>query len=151
MLVVPRIDCRATVTLNIGLGGSIAWGKYKQQNSKHGEVLTFVDRMNAPYKVASIIEQVALLSIDDHVLYRIVQSNTETTVVVKFTADIRTIHGKVFQLSEDLKQDCIAMYVHNDVNGGKGCLLGRYSYVWGVFKDEYFIQLGDTDNDYKTH
>lgn len=151
MLVIPKIDECVTVTLNIGLNGSSAWGKYKQANFEHGDILTFIDRMNAPYKVASIIEQVAKLSTDDRVLYRIVQSKTEATVVVKFNANLHTIHSAVCTLSDSLKQDCIAMYVHNDTNGGKGCLLGRYNYVWGEFNDDYFIHLGECSEDYKTY
>lgn len=165
MLIVPKVNLNVTVTLNIGLGGSIAWGKYKKANAEHGEVKTLVDILDTPYRIARILERVKQLAytprsqrdvmcapygaiLDDHdvdIKWRTVQSDNEMTLVVKFEAEARFIIGQVFSLAEELKQDCIAVWIHNDVNGGIGQLIGRYNYVWsgGYFNPEYFIQLND--------
>ena len=129
------------VTLNIGLADSLNWGGYK--NHHRGVIVpNLVDILQAPYKYALVLEKVRKLSIDeDAVAYSIAQSGTEQTLVVHFKAISRDIVGQVWALSEELKQDCIALWIHNDVNGGCGQLIGRYNYVWSDFKREYFIQL----------
>lgn len=162
MLIVPKINPNVTVTLNIGLGGSIAWGKYKKANAEHGDIKTLVDILDTPHRIARIIERVQHIAycpnrvydpnaygmVNDivdgvDIKYRIVQSDSEATLVVKFEAVARDIIGHVFNLSEALKQDCIAVWIHNDTNGGIGQLIGRYNYVWsgGYFNPEYFIHL----------
>lgn len=165
MLIVPKINRNVTVTLNIGLGSSIAWGKYKKANAKHGEVKSLVDILDQPYRIARILERVKQLAYNPHdqrdyalcspigisddfsanIKWRVVQSDSEMTLVIKFEAEARFIIGQVFSLAEELKQDCIAVWIHNDVNGGIGQLIGRYNYVWsgGYFNPEYFIQLSD--------
>lgn len=144
MLHVPNVPHAATVTLNIGLGGSIAWGKYKQYNANHGALNNLVNVLDAPYRVAKILDDVqdiALVNDRDSIQYRIVESNSELTLVVKFNAMTRTIMGDVWKLSDKLQQDCIAVWVHNDDNGGCGQLVGRYNFVWGYFNPEFFIHL----------
>lgn len=166
MLIVPKINPNVTVTLNIGLATSLNWGGYKAQDSNHGKVQTLVDVLDAPHRIARIIEDVRDLAYhpavynsylqqcqpygidyghDDmrEVKYKVVQSGTEATLVVQFEAVARDIIGQVFALAEKYKQDCIAVWIHNDVNGGIGQLIGRYNYVWsgGYFNPEYFIHL----------
>lgn len=145
MLAVPNVPNIVTVTLNIGLGGSIAWGKYKRDNANHGTVNNLVDVLDAPYRVARILDDVkdiALVSDKYSIKYRVVESNSELTLVVQFNASSRTIIGNCWNLSEKLRQDCIAVWIHNNVNGGCGQLIGRYNYVWGHFDPQYFIHLG---------
>lgn len=160
MLIVPKINPNVTVTLNIGLAKSLNWGGYKAQEANHGKVQTLVDVLDAPHRIARIIEDVRDLAYNPHshhcqpygidyghdareVKYKVVQSGTEATLVVQFEAVARDIIGQVFSLSEKYKQDCIAVWIHNDVNGGIGQLIGRYNYVWsgGYFNPEYFIHL----------
>lgn len=164
MLIVPKINPNVTVTLNIGLAASLNWGGYKAQAASHGKVQTLVDVMDAPHRIARIIEDVRGLAYNPNgqafyqqcqpygidyghdtreVKYKVVQSGTEATLVVQFEAVARDIIGQVFALSEKYKQDCIAVWIHNDVNGGIGQLIGRYNYVWsgGYFNPEYFIHL----------
>lgn len=141
MLKIPNVNTTASVTLNIGLNGSIAFGKYKHENAEQSPVLTIADVLNAPYKAACIIDKLGFLNVGDDLQYRVAQSNSEATLVVKLQADTRNIIAQVFELSELLQQDCIAVWIHNDNNGGKGQLIGRYHYVWGEFNPEYFIHL----------
>jgi hypothetical protein len=164
MLIVPKINPNVTVTLNIGLAKSLNWGGYKAQEANHGKVQTLVDVLDAPHRIARIIEDIRDLAYHPHnhypqpcqpygidyghddvreVKYKVVQSGTEATLVVQFEAVARDIIGQVFALSEKYKQDCIAVWLHNDVNGGIGQLIGRYNYVWsgGYFNPEYFIHL----------
>lgn len=163
MLNVPKINPNVTVTLNIGLSESLNWGGYKAQEANHGKVQTLVDVLDAPHRIARIIEDVRDLAYNPYgqhtnscqsygidyghdsreVKYKVVQSATEATLVVQFEAVAREIIGQVFALAEKYHQDCIAVWLHNDVNGGVGQLIGRYNYVWsgGYFNPEYFIHL----------
>lgn len=166
MLIVPKVNPNVTVTLNIGLGESIAWGKYKKENAEHGPVQSLVDILDTPHRVARILERIQGMAYNPnhhhgphlphnsygidyghHVLpnvnWRTVQVGNEMTLVVKFEAVARDIIGQVFYLAEELKQDCIAVWIHNDTNGGIGQLIGRYNYVWsgGYFNPEYFVHL----------
>lgn len=161
-LIVPKTNPNVLVTLNIGLNGSIAWGKYKHENYEHGQVRNLVDILDTPYRVARILEQIRNIAYrvysqphnpygihdqdEPNIQYRVVQSETEATLVVQFEANAREIIGQVFYLAEFLKQDCIAVWIHNDTNGGIGQLIGRYNYVWsgGYFNPEYFIHLEDS-------
>lgn len=156
-LVVPKTNPNVLVTLNIGLNGGIAWGKYKHENYEHGSVRTLVDILDTPYRVARILEQVKgmayqqqhffcgspVTQYEPDIRYRVAQSNTEATLVVQFEGVARDVISQVFALAEFLKQDCIAVWIHNDTNGGIGQLIGRYNYVWdgGYFNPEYFIHL----------
>lgn len=164
MLTVPKTNPNITVTLNIGLAESLNWGGYKSHDANHGKVQTLVDVLDAPHRIARIIEDVRDLAYNPNgqayyqqcqpygidyghdnseVKYKVVQSGTEATLVVQFEAVARDIIGQVFALAEKYKQDCIAVWLHNDVNGGIGQLIGRYNYVWsgGYFNSEYFIHL----------
>lgn len=141
-LIVPVVHPNIQVTLNIGLGTSIAWGNYKRADANHYPVLSLVDILDTPYRIARILERIQDITTDlDSVRYRTVQSNSEMTLVVQFDAVGRELMGQVFTLAERLQQDCIAVWVHNQVNGGFGQLIGRYNYVWGAFNPEYFIHL----------
>lgn len=164
MLIVPKVNPNVTVTLNIGLGESIAWGKYKKENAEHGPVCSLVDILDTPHRIARILERVQSMAYNPHhghlqpcqpygidygnhvlpnVSWRTVQVGAEMTLVVKFEAVARDIIGQVFYLAEELKQDCIAVWIHNDTNGGIGQLIGRYNYVWsgGYFNPDYFVHL----------
>lgn len=163
MLKVPTTNPNVTVTLNIGLNGSIAWGKYKHENYEHSPVTNLVDILDTPHRVARILERLQQIaynpSIAAHmrqsygyahvdadlpeIKFRVAQSSTEATLVVQFEANAREIIGQVFALAEWLKQDCIAVWIHNPNGGGQGQLIGRYNYVWagGYFNPEYFIHL----------
>lgn len=144
MLHVPNVPNSSTVTLNIGLGGSIAWGKYKQDNANHGTLNNLVNVLDAPYRVARILEWLGTIALGtdaSSIKYRIVESNSELTLVVQLDVASRTMMGDFWKLSETLRQDCIAVWVHNSVNGGIGQLIGRYNFVWGYFNPEYFIHL----------
>lgn len=144
MLHVASIPSISVVTLNIGLASSLNWGGYKSHGLSvlHKGQPNLVDILEAPYKYAKLLERVRELSIDpDAVQWSVVQSGSEPTLVVKFKAVSRDIVGQAFALSEELKQDCVALWIHNDVNGGIGQLIGRYNYVWGEFKSEYFIHI----------
>lgn len=166
MLKVTPVNPNVTVTLNIGLAASLNWGGYKAHTAQHGPVLSLVDVLDAPHRIARIVEMVRQYAyspsnfnsycapqplqsygidyghVDDReVRYKIVQSDSEPTLVVQFEAVGRHIIGQVFDLAERLKQDAIAVWIHNDTNGGIGQLIGRYNYVWGEFKDEYFIHI----------
>uniref|UniRef100_A0AAU8KUX3 Uncharacterized protein n=2 Tax=unclassified bacterial viruses TaxID=12333 RepID=A0AAU8KUX3_9VIRU len=154
------------VTLNIGLASSLNWGGYKAHTAKHGEVLTLIDVLDAPHRIARIVEMVRNITFspsgytnqpcpyqlqpygidyghedDRQVKFKLVESGTEPTLVVQFEAVGREIIGQVFALAEELKQDAIAVWIHNDVNGGIGQLIGRYNYVWGDFNEEYFVHI----------
>ncbi|HCH8419237.1 TPA: hypothetical protein NNR24_004459 [Salmonella enterica] len=152
------------VTLNIGLTSSLNWGGYKAHTAKHGEVLTLVDVLDVPHRIARIVERVKQITYspnnyhkagyplqpygidyghedDRQVKFKLVESGTEPTLVVQFEAVGREIIGQVFALAEELKQDAIAVWIHNDVNGGIGQLIGRYNYVWGEFNEEYFVHI----------
>lgn len=164
MLTIGKINPNVTVTLNIGLNASLNWGGYKAHIAQHGTVNTLVDVLDAPHRIARIIEAVKHLTYNPNcgsscgvpintygidygnddgrdIKYKIVQSETEATLVVQFEAVGRDIVGQVFGLANVFKQDCIALWIHNDVNSGIGQLIGRYNYVWGDFKNEYFIHI----------
>lgn len=135
----PVISNEARVTLNIGLGGSTAYGKYKKLNLEYSPQRNLVDILNAPYKVATVLEQVRDVLGVEEFTYTVAQSSSEATLVIELTCDVRKVLGNAFALSEVLAQDCIAVWVHNDINGGVGQLMGRYHYVWGEFNKDYFI------------
>lgn len=139
---VPTIKTTVRCTLNIGLGSAVAYGKYKSVNFEHGPHLTLTDILETPYKAAHIIDKIVNMgtTVEPETLrYKVCQSDTEATLVVEFTAIAREIIGQVFYLSDILAQDCIAVWLHNDVNGGIGQLIGRYNYVWRKFDTKYFI------------
>lgn len=162
MLNVTKTNPNVTVTLNIGLNASLNWGGYKACSAVHSPVSTLVDVLDAPHRIARVIEAVKSIAYNPKcgsawavqsscgidyghderdVKYKIVQSKTEATLVVQFEAVGRDIVGQVFGLADMFKQDCIALWIHNDTNGGIGQLIGRYNYVWGEFNNDYFIHI----------
>jgi hypothetical protein len=160
-LKVPVVAHNVEVTLNIGLGKALAWGGYK--STEHFvPSSTLVDQLNLPHRVYRVIDMLKPFVVGAYethdqlyprapiewevpkgsITYRVISTDDqEPTLAVRFKAVSREIIGQVFQLAEQLKQDCIAVWVHNNVNGGRGQLIGRYNYVWGEFKNEYFIHV----------
>lgn len=165
MLITPKINPNVLVTLNIGLASSLNWGGYKAQTAQHSTVSTLADILDAPHRIARVIEHVRHLAYNPNagsswgqpvaqgidyghddgreVKYKIVQSETEATLVVQFEAVGREIIGQCFALADHFKQDCIAVWIHNADGDrtGTGQLIGRYNYVWGEFNNDYFIHL----------
>ena len=71
----------------------------------------------------------------------IARSATEKTVVAQYT-DVQAVLGKLYLLTHDLGQDCIAYSVQaEDGTALGGALVGAYAHEWnyGVFNEEYFI------------
>lgn len=143
-LIMPKMATLTDITLNIGLGGSSAYRKYKRPNAEHIACPDLLEAIKRPYKIVAILDHVksVLCLKDDSVLkYSISQSESEATLVVHITnVDLWSVDRYVSTLSDVLEQDCIALWVHNDTSeGGYGKLLGRYNYVWGEFNPDYFI------------
>ena len=68
------------------------------------------------------------------------QSATEETIVAQYT-DVTAVLQKLYQLAQDLQQDCIAYAVQDyDVMLG-GALVGEYAHEWnyGLFDAGYFL------------
>ena len=73
----------------------------------------------------------------------IARSNTEKTVVAQYnTNNVKEVLQELYQLAQDLQQDCIA-YSVQDADGVMlgGALVGKYAHEWnfGAFDEEYFI------------
>ena len=72
---------------------------------------------------------------------RMAQSATEETIVVQYN-NVEAVLQALYQIAQDLQQDCIAYSVQDD-NGVTigGALVGKYAHAWnyGVFNEEYFI------------
>ena len=68
------------------------------------------------------------------------QSATEETIVAQYT-DVTAVLQKLYQLAQDLQQDCIAYAVCTDGVMIGGALVGAYAHEWnyGVFDEAYFI------------
>ena len=72
---------------------------------------------------------------------RMAQSATEETIVVQYT-DVQAVLQELYQLAQDLQQDCIAYQIKDyDVIIG-GALVGEYAHEWnyGIFVEDYFLQ-----------
>lgn len=69
------------------------------------------------------------------------QSATEKTVVAQYT-NVEHVLDMLFWLAHELKQDCIAYRVQDDVTVLGGALVGKYAHEWnhGIFNEAYFIQ-----------
>ncbi len=65
---------------------------------------------------------------------RIVQSNTEPTLVVRIDAPLNA--AEAYALCAAFDQDCIAQ----SADGISGALLGPNAAQWGSFNPSYFIQ-----------
>lgn len=67
---------------------------------------------------------------------RLQQSNTELTMVAQFQSEAADFERLVYNLSDTLQQDCIAV-LNTETNEGK--LIGHKAAEWGAFNPEYFI------------
>ena len=73
----------------------------------------------------------------------VAQSATEQTVVVQYS-NVEAVLSRLFLLSHELQQDCIAYTIQDDdANVLGGALVGRYAHEWnyGIFNEEYFLPL----------
>ena len=71
----------------------------------------------------------------------LLESDTEPTLVAEVAtwfATPLTVLQRLYQVSEDLDQDCIAVY--RGLTGG-GALVGPRADAWGPFNPEYFLLL----------
>ena len=71
----------------------------------------------------------------------IARSATEKTVVAQYT-NVQGVLQELYELAQDLQQDCIAYSVQGeDGNALGGALVGKYAHEWnyGVFDAGYFI------------
>lgn len=71
----------------------------------------------------------------------VVQSDTEPTLVCEvmpMTADRGIVLQHLYQIAEDLEQDCIAVY---SPTTGKGVLIGPDAKAWGKFNPHFFFTL----------
>ena len=66
-------------------------------------------------------------------------SATEQTVVVSY-AKAESVLYKLFPLSHELQQDCIAYRIQDGDAVIGGALVGKYAHEWsyGIFNEEYF-------------
>lgn len=70
----------------------------------------------------------------------LLESDTEPTLVVEVSTGFATtlaVLQLLYQVSEELKQDCIAVY--RGLTGG--ALVGPRADAWGPFNPEYFLLL----------
>lgn len=73
--------------------------------------------------------------------WSVVQSDTEPTLVCEampMTTDRGIVLQHLYQIAEDLEQDCIAVY---SPTTGKGVLIGPDAQAWGKFNPAYFFTL----------
>ena len=73
----------------------------------------------------------------------VAQSATEQTVVVQYT-NAESVLYKLFLLSHELQQDCIAYTIQDDDgNVLGGALVGKYAHEWnyGIFNEGYFLYM----------
>ena len=70
----------------------------------------------------------------------IARSSTEKTVVAQYQ-DVKAVLQELYQLAQDLQQDCIAYAVCTDGVMIGGALVGAYAHEWnyGLFDEGYFI------------
>lgn len=100
------------VILNIGL------------NTNTGETLNHLTTLRQVATVADIRQ------------FALVQSDTEPTLVV--AANVNDVDYTVKALSDELEQDCIAVYYPKT---GHGKLVGEKAAAWGDFNPEFFFLL----------
>ena len=69
------------------------------------------------------------------------QSTTEKTVVVQYS-NVHLVLSKLFLITQELNQDCIAYRVQDGDNILGGALVGKYAYEWnyGIFNEAYFLE-----------
>lgn len=68
----------------------------------------------------------------------LLESDTEPTLVAEVATGFATALQLLYQVSEELKQDCIAVY--RELTGG-GALIGPRAAEWGPFNPEFFLLL----------
>lgn len=70
---------------------------------------------------------------------KIAQSQTEKTLILSGTSDMQYLDFEkaIYELSNTLKQDCIAVYFPQS---DFGALIGSRSDDWGTFDKRFFIQ-----------
>ena len=70
----------------------------------------------------------------------IARSATEKTVVAQYE-DGREVVSKLYELAQELGQDCIAYAIQADGVVLGGALVGAYAHEWnyGLFEEGYFI------------
>lgn len=75
----------------------------------------------------------------------LLESDTEPTLVAEVAtgfATTLTVLQLLYQVSEELKQDCIAVYREYTLGGALvGALVGPRADAWGPFNPEYFLLL----------
>lgn len=107
----------ATFTLNIGL------------NTTDGAITIEEARKTLRAYGFSILREALL------------ESDTEPTLVAEVTTGFATtlaVLQLLYQVSEELEQDCIAVY--HELTGA-GTLIGPRAAEWGPFNPEYFLLL----------
>ena len=115
------------ITLNIGLAVS-------QNYLPSG-----VEKMHLQYEdVKQHLEKV----LGTPMQIQLAQSATEKTVVVAYS-NVEAVLPKLFSLARELKQDCIAYSVQDDVTVLGGALVGEYAHEWnhGIYSEAHFIEL----------
>ena len=70
--------------------------------------------------------------------YRLVESDTEPTLVVLAHDDAPGQDNRIDQLSRALRQDCIAVYYPEDKSGA---VIGPNAAAWGEFNPKFFFTL----------
>ena len=75
--------------------------------------------------------------------YTTAESASEETLIVTVSDMLGVgflqhagIENEVLELSQELMQDCIAVY---DITEGRGQLVGDYAAEWGEFDPQYFL------------
>lgn len=109
--------------LNIGLKTSPHFTRGgKMEDLKVGNVLSILPIFNLDFDMA-----------------KIAQSETEKTLILKGVSNAEYIdfEKSIKNLSDTLKQDCIAVYFPLS---DSGVLIGSNSDDWGMFDKQYFIQ-----------
>lgn len=125
----------STFMLNVGLIASERFSSEAQARVLSGKPNT-IQALKIPQIVSEIIadlEAIGYSVIDG----RMAQSETEPTAVLYLQhGNAKSTYHELKKLSSKYAQDCIALS-----NGSAGILLGEYSYIWGEFNPEYFIEF----------
>lgn len=89
-------------------------------------------------KVGNVLSILPVFNLDFD-MAKIAQSETEKTLILTGKSDAEYIdfEKSIKDLSDALKQDCIAAYFPSS---DSGALIGSRSDDWGIFDKKYFIQ-----------
>lgn len=89
-------------------------------------------------KVRDVLAVLPVFNLDFD-MAKITQSETEKTLILKGVSNAEYIdfEKSIKNLSDALKQDCIAAYFPKSDSGS---LIGSRSDDWGIFDKKYFIQ-----------